>query len=338
MGPRRGADSPHRGPRARGAAATRRGRMRRRRHRADPARGRARHPRCTARASIRATSRTRRGLRFTTVSPHAARPRRRASRSLSCRPPSTRPACSAGCTGRRSRRRSRARPDTTASAPCAAAIARHDRGRGVADRRVRAARHRLPARSRLPDVRAQLRRAGRRRAVHARRRMDRATASASSSTAATYHDNDPSFATDRRRSPAARCRRAGTSCARNVARPRRAAGASSPPTSGPRRRRAPGSVNGRGARHLQRHPAHRPQAPGQLHRRDPRYVAGQDARRPGDLLHRRPARDDGPLRPGRAAHASTTRRRSCSPRGWIPSAASSSARATCRSTPSCAGC
>ena len=56
---------------------------------------------------------------------------------------------------------------------------------------------------------------------------------------------------------------------------------------------------------------------------------------PGDLLHRRPARHDGRLRARRAApSARATRRRCSSPPGSTPSAASSSARATCPSTPS----
>ena len=55
--------------------------------------------------------------------------------------------------------------------------------------------------------------------------------------------------------------------------------------------------------HLLRHPADRPQAPRQLHRRDPPVRRGPGPRRPGDLLHRRPARDLGRLRPGRAARA-----------------------------------
>ena len=56
-------------------------------------------------------------------------------------------------------------------------------------------------------------------------------------------------------------------------------------------------------RHLLRHPADRPQAPRQLHRRDPPVRRGPGPRRAGDLLHRRPARDLGRLRPGRAARA-----------------------------------
>ena len=69
------------------------------------------------------------------------------------------------------------------------------------------------------------------------------------------------------------------------------------------------------------------------------YVEGQDRGGPGDLLHRRPARDDRRLRPGGAARAHLRHDRD--PAGRRPGprrAASSSARATCRSTRSCAGC
>ena len=48
--------------------------------------------------------------------------------------------------------------------------------------------------------------------------------------------------------------------------------------------------------HLLRHPAHRPQAPRQLHRRGPPVRRRAGSRRPGDLLHRRHARDHGPVR------------------------------------------
>src|SRR3712207_8020002 len=41
----------------------------------------------------------------------------------------------------------------------------------------------------------------------------------------------------------------------------------------------------------------RSQAPGQLHRGDPRLLGGPGARRPGDLLRGRPARDRGGVRP-----------------------------------------
>ena len=93
----------------------------------------------------------------------------------------------------------------------------------------------------------------------------------------------------------------------------------------------------RGA-HLLRHPADRPQAPGQLHRGDPPVRRGAGSRR-GDLLHRRPARDQRSVRPRRrCASASTTRRRSCSPPASTPSAASCSASPTCPSTPSSHGC
>ena len=53
--------------------------------------------------------------------------------------------------------------------------------------------------------------------------------------------------------------------------------------------------------HLQRHPADRAQAPRQLHRGDPRLSRGPGARRPGDLLHRRPARHERLVRPEGAA-------------------------------------
>ena len=43
--------------------------------------------------------------------------------------------------------------------------------------------------------------------------------------------------------------------------------------------------------HLLGHPADGPQAPRQLHRRHPPVGGGSGPRRPGDLLHRRPARD-----------------------------------------------
>ena len=63
--------------------------------------------------------------------------------------------------------------------------------------------------------------------------------------------------------------------------------------------------------HLLRHPAHRAQAPRQLHRRDHPVRRRPGPRRPGDLLHRRPARGHRPVRAGRAARAhATTRRRS----------------------------
>ena len=52
---------------------------------------------------------------------------------------------------------------------------------------------------------------------------------------------------------------------------------------------------------LQRHPAHGAQAPGQLHRRDAPVRGGPGARRPGDLLRRRPARHECRLRPEGAA-------------------------------------
>ena len=102
----------------------------------------------------------------------------------------------------------------------------------------------------------------------------------------------------------------------------------------------PGALGVRGypcssSGHLLRHPAHRAQAPRQLHRRDPELRRGPGPRRPGDLLHRRPARDDGRLRPRGAAPAHRrTPRRCWWPPGSTPSAASCSARATCRSTPS----
>ena len=90
--------------------------------------------------------------------------------------------------------------------------------------------------------------------------------------------------------------------------------------------------------HLLRHPAHRAKAPGQLHRRDHPVRRGPGPRR-RHLLRRRPARDHGRLRARRrCARRSTTPPRRCWPRGWTRRAASSSARATSRSTPSCAGC
>ena len=49
-------------------------------------------------------------------------------------------------------------------------------------------------------------------------------------------------------------------------------------------------------------------------------------------------RSPSPTSPPRCARRCTTRRRCCSPPAWTRSAASSSARATSRSTPSCAGC
>ena len=54
---------------------------------------------------------------------------------------------------------------------------------------------------------------------------------------------------------------------------------------------------------LLRHPAHGQQAPRQLHRRDRPVRRRPGARRSGDLLHRRPARDHRRLRPGRAPRA-----------------------------------
>ena len=54
--------------------------------------------------------------------------------------------------------------------------------------------------------------------------------------------------------------------------------------------------------HLLRNPADRPQAPRQLHRRD-RPVRRRPGARRGDLLHRRPARDDGRLRPAELREA-----------------------------------
>ncbi len=89
---------------------------------------------------------------------------------------------------------------------------------------------------------------------------------------------------------------------------------------------------------LLRHPAHGAQAPGQLHRRD-HPVRRRPGPRRGDLLRRRPARDHRRLRARRrCASPSTTPPRRCWRPASTPSAASSSARATCPSTPSCAGC
>ena len=75
--------------------------------------------------------------------------------------------------------------------------------------------------------------------------------------------------------------------------------------------------------HLLRHPAHRAQAPRQLHRRDPQLRRGPGSRRSGDLLHRRPARDDGRLRPRGAApaharHGGAARRRRARSRALHP--------------------
>ncbi len=128
----------------------------------------------------------------------------------------------------------------------------------------------------------------------------------------------------RHRQPAPRARRRGARAGGCRSRPRgrvrpldRAAvpvaGAGQPQRAGGRRDSGAGLgsiVRARRARltadrpapaHLQRHPADRPQAPRQLHRRDPPVRRGPGSRRPGDLLHRRPARDHGLLRPGRAA-------------------------------------
>ena len=66
-----------------------------------------------------------------------------------------------------------------------------------------------------------------------------------------------------------------------------------------------------GRAHLLRHPAHRPQAPRQLHRGDPRLPGGTGARRPGDLLHRRPARHGRRLRPRGAARPTCSTPRRC---------------------------
>ena len=91
--------------------------------------------------------------------------------------------------------------------------------------------------------------------------------------------------------------------------------------------------------HLQRHPAHRAQAPRQLPRRDPAVRGGPGPRRPGDLLHRGPARHERDLRPGGAPGLrATTPPRCCWPPGSTRRAASSSASPTCASTRSCAGC
>ncbi len=62
-------------------------------------------------------------------------------------------------------------------------------------------------------------------------------------------------------------------------------------------------VTPRDPRRLLRHPADRAQAPRQLHRGDPPVRRGPGPRRPGDLLHRRPSRALGRLRPRRAARA-----------------------------------
>ena len=200
-----------------------------------------------------------------------------------------------------------------------ARCARHDRGRGVPigefERRAIGflRDHDFPPYVRNYTVRR------RRRAVRARRRMDRATASASSSTAAAVTTTTRRSRTDRRRSRRLGADRLAASCARRGStstsgRP------SSPPTSGRCCRARAGSVNRRGARHLQRHPADRPQAPRQLHRRDHAVRRRPGPRRPGDLLHRRPARDDGPLRPRRAARARARHDRDPARRGPGPRA------------------
>ena len=82
-------------------------------------------------------------------------------------------------------------------------------------------------------------------------------------------------------------------------------------------------IDCRARAHLLRHPAHRPQAPRQLHRGDPRLRRGPGARRSGDLLHRRPARDRRRLRPGgaarlRARHHGDADRRRARPRALHP--------------------
>ena len=71
--------------------------------------------------------------------------------------------------------------------------------------------------------------------------------------------------------------------------------------------------------HLLRHPAHRAQAPRQLHRGDPPVRRGPGPRRPGDLLHRRPARARrSPTTRPSCAGARATRRRCWSPPGLDP--------------------
>ena len=87
--------------------------------------------------------------------------------------------------------------------------------------------------------------------------------------------------------------------------------------------------------HLQRDPADRTQAPGQLHRRD--HASTSPARTGATRRSTASStctRSPSATTPPSCASASTTRPRSSSPPAWIPSAASSSARATCRSTPS----
>ena len=154
---------------------------------------------------------TRRGLRFTTVSRTlldlAADLRGARAAGGGRRGPRTAQAASAVHRGD-----DRARPRTPRHRR-AAPSGRPPRPRSRhPDRRLRAARDRLPARPRLPAVRAQLHREGRRRAVHARRRVDRTARRRSSSTAArittTTRRSRPTAAAAGGSAPSA-----GTSCA-----------------------------------------------------------------------------------------------------------------------------
>jgi hypothetical protein len=104
---------------------------------------------------------------------------------------------------------------------------------------------------------------------------------------------------DRASQPAARGKRGATRPAGELGRRMRTL-----QRSRPKRRRRPRErprVDSRRDEDLQRHPADRAQAPRQLHRRDPPVRRGPGPRRPGDLLHRRPARDHGFVRPAEAA-------------------------------------
>ena len=95
---------------------------------------------------------------------------------------------------------------------------------------------------------------------------------------------------------------------------------------------APGCLNWPARAHLLRHPAHRAQARRQLHRRRARLPGRPGARQSGDLLHRRPARDEHRLRPGaaaglRARHHGDDDRRRDRPRALHPVPAVRRARA-----------
>ena len=120
-------------------------------------------------------------------------------------------------------------------------------------------------------------------------------------------------------------RSSSTRCSRWCPAPRRAHARSGPP----RPCGGAGPLSSPAVRHLLRHPADRAQAPRQLHRRHHAVRGRPGSRRPGDLLHRRPALDHGRVRRRGAARSSRTTWRPClSPPGSTPSAASCSASPT----------